>query len=68
MLGRKLVRQSGFLEAEDGVWLFWQGVEPREERRASVALIHGYNSSSNYLLPMMHSLAEQGFACYAMDY
>lgn len=67
-MDRSLVRQSGFLEAEDGVWLFWQGIEPRADRRGSVALLHGYNSSSNYLLPLMRTLAEDGFACYSLDY
>lgn len=67
-MNRRLVRQSGFLEAEDGTWLFWQGMEPREGRRGSVALLHGYNSSSNYLLPLMRVLAEAGFACYGLDY
>lgn len=60
--------QTGYLNAEDGTRLFWQGFEPAGEHRSVVALVHGYNSRSDYLLPMMWSLAEAGLACYAIDY
>lgn len=64
----ELRHESGFLTTEDGAELFWQGLSPRNDARASVALVHGYNSFSDYMLPMMASLARQGLACYAVDY
>ncbi len=64
----ELRTDSGFLESEDGTRLFWQGVEPCDELKGAVALLHGYNSRSDYLLPMMNRLAQDGFACYAIDY
>ena len=60
--------ESGFLEAEDQTRLFWQGLEPEGGHRAAVALIHGYTCSSDDLLPMMRHFADQGLACYAIDY
>jgi alpha-beta hydrolase superfamily lysophospholipase len=60
--------QSGYVKTHDGVRLFWQGLEPRGGSRGAVAALHGCNSSSDYMLPMMSSLAEQGFSCYGVDY
>lgn len=69
MLGsaENIVPHNGYLTAPDGTRLFWQGLEPGPEVRGSVGLVHGYSASSDYLLPMMHGLAEQGMACYAID-
>ena len=63
-----LRHEGGFIKSADGNRLFWQGLEPRGEAYASVALVHGYNSASHFLLPMMENLAAQGMACYAVDY
>src|SRR5688500_18099623 len=64
---RTWTHQSGYLESEDEGMLFWQGIVPNDGHRASVAMVHGFNSSSNFMLPMMKHLAEQGRACYAID-
>lgn len=60
--------ESGYLRASDGTRLFWQGVSPAGEHRTVVGMLHGYNSCSDYLLPMMWSLAEAGTASFAIDY
>lgn len=60
--------ESGYLHASDGTRLYWQGVSPVGRHRTVVALLHGYNSNSDYLLPMMWSLAETGTASFAIDY
>lgn len=60
--------QTGYLQADDGTQLFWQSFQPAGEHRSVVALVHGYNSRSDFLLPMMWSMAEAGLACYAIDY
>lgn len=66
--GVKTRHETGFLNAEDGTRLFWQGVRPESGQRGVVALLHGYNSRSDFLVPMMSKFAEAGLACYALDY
>ena len=68
MLGPDLIHETGFLTAEDGTQLFCQGLAPRAGFRAAVALLHGYNSFSDWSLPMMAALARHGLACSAIDY
>jgi lysophospholipase len=63
-----LKHESGYVRSDDGLRLFWQSMEPRDHHRGSVALVHGFDSSSDFMLPMMASVAEQGLACYAIDY
>lgn len=63
----ELRHQTGFITSEDGTRLFWQGLEPAGGHQAAVALVHGYNSASDFLLPMMECLAGRGLACYAID-
>ena len=66
-LTERIRRHTGYLAAPDGTRLFWQGLEPGPEALGAVGLVHGYSASSDFLLPMMHGLAEQGLACYAID-
>jgi len=63
----ELQHQTGFISSEDGTRLFWQGLQPAGGHLAAVALVHGYDSASDYLLPMMECLAGRGLACYAID-
>lgn len=63
-----LVHEAGILTAEDGTHLFCQGVLPEDTFRGAVALVHGYTSFSDWLLPLMTALARRGLACFAIDY
>jgi acylglycerol lipase len=60
--------ESGFIQSCDGTRLFFRALEPEVGHRGTVALLHGYNSSSEFLVPMMRRLAGEGFACYGVDY
>jgi len=67
-LDTEIRHESGYLRATDGVRLFWQRVAPAGEHRTVVAMVHGYDSCSDFLLPMMWSMAESGTASFAIDY
>jgi lysophospholipase len=68
MSGVELRHEMGYVASEDGLPLYWQGIEPADGSRGIVALLHGYTSSSDFLLPMMRHLGQQGLACYSLDY
>jgi lysophospholipase len=63
-----LVHEAGFLTAADGTRLFCQELSPHGPVAAWVALVHGYNSFSDWLMPMMAAFARKGLACCAIDY
>lgn len=60
-------REEGFLQAKDGLKLFWRGEVP-DAPKAHLAVLPGYGEHSGRYRDFLDAMAADGYAAYSVDF
>ena len=62
------MQESGFLAAQDGTRIYWQGWRPASEPRAFICIAHGVGEHIERYAHLASFLNEKGFAVFGCDH